>query len=86
LDLLEQTRSRWKKCLPNCQLQTVELFLCRRPRHGDIQGHEIPQAYHDFVKNLDARKLKNIIHHNFLDIVTLAEITIRLLAGHEPES
>ncbi|MFA5864653.1 MAG: ribonuclease H-like domain-containing protein [Phycisphaerae bacterium] len=85
LDMLLEARKRWKRHLPNCQLQTVELFLCRRARRGDIDGADIPQVYHDFVKNLDARKLKHVIHHNFLDVVTLAEITIRLLAGEEPE-
>jgi uncharacterized protein YprB with RNaseH-like and TPR domain len=84
LDMLYPARAHWKTDLPNCKLKTVELHLCRRPRHGDIDGADIPQAYHDFVKNLDARKLKTIIHHNFLDLVTLAEITARLLAGHEP--
>ncbi len=85
LDMLYSARAHWKTDLPNCKLKTVELFLCRRPRHGDIDGADIPQAYHDFVKTLDARKLKTIIHHNFLDLVTLAEITARLLAGQEPD-
>jgi uncharacterized protein YprB with RNaseH-like and TPR domain len=86
VDLLDQARARWKPLLPNCKLQTVELHLCRRPRHGDIPGSEIPQAYHDFVRTGDARNIKTIIHHNFLDIVTLAEITARLLAGENPET
>ncbi len=85
IDMLHQARAHWKKFLPNCQLQTVELFMCRRPRRGDISGADIPQAYHDFVKTFDARKLKVIIHHNFLDLVTVAEITARLLAGQVPE-
>lgn len=85
VDILHQARSQWKHILPNCQLQTLELFLCRRPRRGDVPGAAIPQIYHDFVKNLDARKLKLILHHNFLDIVTLAEITARLLVGRQPE-
>jgi uncharacterized protein YprB with RNaseH-like and TPR domain len=84
LDLLDQVRARWKKQLPNCKLQTVETILCQRPRTGDIHGSAIPQAYHDFVKTEDARKLKTIIHHNFLDVVTLAEITARLLSGQSP--
>jgi uncharacterized protein YprB with RNaseH-like and TPR domain len=86
VDLLYQARAKWKKSLPNCKLQTVETYLCSRRRHGDIPGAEIPQAYHDFVKTGDARKIKTIIHHNFLDIVTLAEITARLLAGENPKN
>ncbi len=85
LDILAEVRRRWKQSLPNCQLQTLEHFLCHRPRSGDIPGSAIPQAYHDFVKTLDARKIKTIIHHNFLDIITLAEIAARLIAGHQPE-
>jgi uncharacterized protein YprB with RNaseH-like and TPR domain len=85
VDVLHQARAQWRHVLPNCQLQTLELFLCRRPRRGDVHGSAIPQIYHDYVKNLDAGKLKTIIHHNFLDIVTLAEITAHLVAGHQPE-
>ena len=85
LDVLHQARAQWKKSLPNCQLKTLETYLCGRTRHGDIPGQDIPQVYHDFVKNTDARKLKLILHHNFLDLVTLAEVTARLLAGHTPD-
>jgi uncharacterized protein YprB with RNaseH-like and TPR domain len=86
VDLLDHARAKWKPSLPNCKLQTLEMQLCGRRRHGDIPGAEIPQAYHDFVKTGDARKIKTIIHHNFLDIVTLAEITARLLAGDDPKT
>lgn len=86
VDMLHRARAQWKRALPNCKLQTLEQALCHRPRSGDIPGSAIPQAYHDFVKNGDARKIKSIIHHNFLDIVTLTELTAKLLGGYEPES
>jgi uncharacterized protein YprB with RNaseH-like and TPR domain len=86
VDMLHRARSHWKKSLPNCKLQTLEKILCGRERKGDIPGSAIGQAYHDFVQNGDARKIKTIIHHNFLDIVTLTELTARLLGGYEPDS
>jgi uncharacterized protein YprB with RNaseH-like and TPR domain len=85
LDMLLEVRKRWRKQIPNCQLQTIERILCKRSRQGDIEGSAIPDAYHEFVKTTHSTKLRSIIHHNFLDVVTLGEITMRILAGEEPE-
>ena len=77
LDLLPVARQKLGRSLGNCKLQTLELHLCRRRRDHDIPGAEIPQAYHDFVADGDAYRLRRIIEHNVYDIITLAE-----LAGH----
>jgi uncharacterized protein YprB with RNaseH-like and TPR domain len=79
LDMLDHARARWRKQLPNCKLQTLELHLCRRNRIGDVPGSVIPDVYHDFVRTGNARVLAAVIHHNLLDLVTLAEITAHLL-------
>ncbi len=82
-DLLHASRRHYRRMLPDCRLQTLECFVCKRRRVGDIPGGEIPAAYHTFVQSGDARQLRAIIHHNFLDLVTLAELAIDLLArGH----
>ena len=86
LDLLFPAKRRWGKDLPNCQLQTLEFFLCKRRRVGDIPGDQIPQAYHDFVRDGNAGKIKSIIHHNLLDLLTMAQLVAMLAAGQQPDS
>jgi uncharacterized protein YprB with RNaseH-like and TPR domain len=91
VDLLHEARRRWKRTLPNCRLQTLEQLVCGRHRVGDIPGGDIPAAYHDFVRAYrggDAlvrarslRRLQTIMHHNALDLVTMAELVTHLLAA-----
>jgi hypothetical protein len=78
-DLLHVGRRRYRDVLPDCRLQTLELFVCKRRRVGDIPGEEIPGAYHDFVRTGDPRQIREVLHHNFLDLVTLAELVMELL-------
>jgi uncharacterized protein YprB with RNaseH-like and TPR domain len=85
LDVLHHARRRWRHKLPNCKLQTLEWAVCRRMRHNDIPGSQVPQEYHHFVRTGDARMLRAILHHNALDLVTLAELAIKLsYAEQEP--
>jgi uncharacterized protein YprB with RNaseH-like and TPR domain len=91
VDLLFEARRRWKRLLPNCRLQTVERFICGRRRAGDIPGGDIPAAYHEFVRASQAddparqtrslRRLQTILHHNALDLLTMADLSTRILSG-----
>jgi len=78
LDLLHVSRRAWKDQLPNCKLQTLEAHICGRHRTGDIPGHAIPQAYHDYVHSKDARHMVSTLEHNRLDLITLAELMVHL--------
>jgi uncharacterized protein YprB with RNaseH-like and TPR domain len=90
VDLLLEARRRWKKVMPNCRLQTLEQLICGRHRHGDIPGGDIPAAYHDFVRAYRGqdpaeraralRRLQTIVHHNALDLVTMADLAARILS------
>lgn len=84
LDLLHESRRRWRDCLPNCKLQTLEQFLCNRHRTGDIPGAMIPDAYHGWVAGGNARQLKDILHHNLLDLLTMSQILTAALTGRGP--
>ena len=84
LDLLHESRRRWRGQVPNFRLQTLERHLIGRHRHGDINGSEIPDAYHQFVKTADARRLKEITHHNLLDLLTLSQLLCAILTGCDP--
>ena len=83
LDLLHEARRRWKTVLPNCQLQTLEFHISRRRRTGDIPGSLIPEAYHRFVKTGNARQMADVVHHNALDLITMAELMLFILQGGE---
>lgn len=78
LDVLHHARRRWRKQLPDCRLQTLEMAVCRRRRTGDIPGHRIPAAYADFVRTGFQRDMDAILYHNALDLVTLLDLTMRL--------
>lgn len=84
LDLLHESRKRWRKQLPNCRLQTLEQYFFGRHRQGDIPGSAIPDAYHRFVATGDARQMRDVVHHNMLDMLTMAELVCLLLTGSEP--
>lgn len=91
VDLLHEARRRWRRELPNCRLQTVEQLICARRRVGDIPGCDIPAAYHEFVRShrsddpvrrtASVRRLQTILHHNALDLLTMAEVAARIVCG-----
>jgi uncharacterized protein YprB with RNaseH-like and TPR domain len=80
IDLLHLGRRMWARQLPNCKLQTLECYILERPRDesDDIPSRMIPQAYKQFVRSGDARAIRNVLHHNRLDLLTLAELLVRL--------
>ena len=80
-DLLYHARRVWKQrhALPDCKLQTLEMHLCRRGRRDDVPSARIPERYHQFVETRAvssnaAHLLVPIVHHNALDVLTLAEL------------
>jgi len=82
-DLLHECRRAWRGQLPDCRLQTLESRICGRLRGGDIPGSEIPEAYHAFVRTGDARQMAEIVRHNMFDLVTMADLMVRLPAPGE---
>ncbi|MBN1916653.1 MAG: ribonuclease H-like domain-containing protein [Verrucomicrobia bacterium] len=83
LDLLHVARRIWKYSLPNCRLQTLEVHVCGRVRHGDIPSWEIPEAYHAYVRTSNAVEMVEVLRHNLSDLVTLADLMVRL--PHPPD-
>jgi len=78
MDMLHVCRRIWRRRLPDCKLQTLETFICNRVRHGDIPGSEIPDAYHEYVRTRDAWQMVDVLKHNMLDLVTMADLMNRL--------
>ena len=83
LDLLHAARRCWKRELADCRLQTLERYVCRRRRSGDVPSDEVPHLYHDYVRNGNAWRLVPVFHHNLLDVTTMAEI-LRALCDPVP--
>ncbi|MGQ9732344.1 MAG: ribonuclease H-like domain-containing protein [Candidatus Zipacnadales bacterium] len=74
VDLLKFARARFRDILPDCRLQTLERHFCGRIRADDLPAAEIPRCYQEFVRTQNGRLLENVIRHNQLDLLTLAEI------------
>jgi len=79
LDLLHPARKVYSQVLPDCRLQTLERYVCKRRRTGDIPGEHIPDAYHYFVRTGNAVEVARIVKHNAQDLVTLLELLVRML-------
>ncbi|MEZ6069274.1 MAG: ribonuclease H-like domain-containing protein [Pirellulales bacterium] len=86
IDVLHHARRRWRGRLPNCKLQTLERYVCRRTRDGDIPGSQVPTAYHEFVRTGDAWQLRSILEHNAQDLVTLVELSMTLFGPPRPRT
>jgi len=78
LDALHPARRLWRLRLESCKLQDLESAVLGIEREGDIAGSEIPAIYFDYLRQGDARGLQPVFHHNALDIMTLAAITVEL--------
>ncbi|MEA3402978.1 MAG: ribonuclease H-like domain-containing protein [Armatimonadota bacterium] len=74
VDLLHAIRARFRGRWEDCRLQTVERHLCGRSRWADIDGAEIPEAWHQFVHTGDAGRMAQVLEHNRLDLITMLEV------------
>jgi uncharacterized protein YprB with RNaseH-like and TPR domain len=77
-DLLHFARRVWKDALPTCDLISIEENIINRYRKSDIPSWMIPQSYFDFLNIGTIHEIIRIIEHNYLDIITLAELTLIL--------
>jgi uncharacterized protein YprB with RNaseH-like and TPR domain len=75
LDLLFGARRLWKIRLDSCRLMHLEHQILGVEREGDLPGELIPYYYFDYVRTQRAVKLVPILHHNVVDIVSLACLT-----------
>jgi uncharacterized protein len=78
VDVLHHARRRWRRELPDCRLQTLERFVCRRNRTDDIPGHRIPSVYAEYVRTGFQRDMDTVLYHNAVDLVTLFDLSLRL--------
>jgi uncharacterized protein len=72
LDLLHGARRLWKLRLEDCRLMELERQILGVEREGDLPGELIPYVYFEYLRSREARRLVPILHHNAIDILTLA--------------
>ena len=79
VDLLHLARRVWRERLPDCSLGEVERgALGMRRSAADVPGHLIPELYFSYLRSGDAAPLKGVLHHNELDICSLAALLARI--------
>jgi len=75
LDLLPLARRLWRDRLPSRALGFLEEHILGAKRtQEDVPGWLIPTLYFDYLRDGDARPLKNVFYHNAMDILSLAAL------------
>jgi uncharacterized protein YprB with RNaseH-like and TPR domain len=72
LDVLHGARRIWKLRIENCRLMQLEEQILGFCREGDIPGELIPYIYFEFVRSREACRVVPVLHHNAIDILSLA--------------
>ena len=82
LDLLFGARRLWKLRLDSCRLVDLENQILGVERQGDLPGAMIPYYYFDYLRTQQAFRLVPIFHHNAMDILSLACLTVVVSLAH----
>jgi uncharacterized protein YprB with RNaseH-like and TPR domain len=75
LDLLFGARRLWKLRFDSCRLVDLENQVLGFEREGDLPGEMIPYVYFEYLRKREASRIVPILHHNAIDILTLACLT-----------
>ena len=75
LDLLHGARRLWKLRFDSCRLVELENQVLGVERQGDLPGEMIPYVYFEYLRTREAHRVVPILHHNVMDIATLACLT-----------
>jgi hypothetical protein len=87
MDLLFGARRLWKLRFDSCRLVELENQILGVEREGDLPGEMIPYVYFDYLRTKEVWRIVPILHHNAIDILTLACLTaIVPWAFRDPES
>ena len=97
LDMVHVSRRLWRARNDigdaGCRLVMLEHDLFGVIRHGDVPGFEIPARYFGYIRGGEAEMLEPVLHHNRLDLLSLAFLTARALrllregapGAHDPQ-
>lgn len=83
LDLLHPARRIWKHRLDSCSLKSIEANVLDFFRVDDIDGWLIPETYFEFLRTGNKDLLEPVLHHNRLDVLSLAFVAQLILDAVE---
>lgn len=81
LDLLHPARRLYRGYFPDCRLQTLERMLLGIHRVGDIASAEIPAVFHQFVATGEIERVKDVLHHSRIDVISTALLMGKMRGG-----
>lgn len=79
VDLLYPTRRQWRGVWENCRLATIEHRVLGIVREDDLPGAQAPAAWLSYLRGGSARNVRRVGAHNHQDVVTLAQLFLRLV-------
>ncbi|MBF0446291.1 MAG: ribonuclease H-like domain-containing protein, partial [Magnetococcales bacterium] len=74
IDLLHPARRAFRNVWPDCRLQSIEIKLMAFHRKNDLPGSEAPEVWLNLVRYGNTEKLRAVVKHNGLDILSLAAL------------
>ena len=74
VDLLTIVRRLFRHRLGRARLRTAEEGLLAMRRHDDVEGWEIPELYHAFLRGGSAEPLASVVRHNAEDVRSLGRL------------
>lgn len=77
-DVLHLARRVWKRRVKACDLQNLEYVILNQQRVNDIPGALIPHIYFEFIRKRKVLLLRDVLEHNYYDIVNLVLLTIKI--------
>jgi len=78
VDLLHPLRRSYARRWDDCRLVSAERHLFGLSRNGDIPGALLPQVWLDWLHRGEWSRLGQVLHHNWLDLVSLAALAPHL--------
>ncbi len=82
VDLLFPSRRRWRGRWENCRLATIERQVLGVVREDDLPGSEAPAAWLGYLRGGSAANLRRVVQHNHQDVVSLAQLLLRLVEAN----
>lgn len=79
LDLLYEVRRAFGRRWPDCRLRTAERRLLGLHRVDDLPGEEAPAAWLDWLRAGYGQRLRQVLQHNRLDVLSLPELGRRMV-------
>lgn len=86
LDLLHPARRLYRGYFPDCRLQTLERMLLGIRRVGDIASAEIPAVFHQFVATGEIERVKDVLHHSRIDVISTGLLLGKMAEGFASEA